>query len=428
MPRPYRIIVLFLLPALTLALGWQLGMRFERTALEASRRQLDVLYGLQSGSGTVVNDPQKEVNIGLLWSVWRLLLAEYITPNDLQTTPMLYGAVRGMVNAVGDPYTSFMTPNENKDFHAGLSGDLQGIGAELSVRKGKIIVVSPIKGSPAEKAGLLPEDEITGVNGTAVEGQTLQDVVEKIRGKKGTSVTLTITRASSAEPVELTVVRADIHVPSTESEIKQTPQGTVGVLTVNQFGGDTLAEADKVLKDFAKKNPDGIILDLRFNGGGYLDGAVDLSSYFLKEGKVVTVEGRDGPPQVHSVSGHPLFPALPLVVLVNQGTASASEIVAGALQDHERATIIGMKTFGKGTVQEVLDLPGGSSLRVTIAHWLTPDGRNLGKEGVIPDIKIDRTPEDMDAKKDPQMDAAMTWLLEKKDVTEGASSSAQSSR
>lgn len=428
MPRPYRIIVLFLLPALTLALGWQLGMRFERTALEESRRQLDVLYGTPSGSGTVLRDPQKEVNISLLWSVWRLLINEYIEPKDLQTTPMLYGAVRGMVNAVGDPYTVFMTPGENKDFQSTLSGELQGIGAELAVRDGKVIVVSPLKGSPAEKAGLLPEDEIIEVDGIAIEGLSLQDVVTKIRGKKGTQVTLTVLRRSAREPVQMTIVRANIHVPSVESETKETPGGSVGILTINQFGAETIADADKALREMKGKNHDGLILDLRFNGGGYLDGAVALSSYFLKEGKVVTVEGRGGPPQIHYVSGRPLFPDIPLAVLINQGTASASEIVAGALQDHKRATIIGMKSFGKGTVQEVLDLPGGSSLRVTIAHWLTPGGRNLGKEGVLPDIKVDRTPEEIEVKKDPQMDAAVTWLLEKKDVTKGASSSSQSSR
>ena len=428
MPRPYRIIVLFLLPALTLALGWQLGMRFERTALEDTRRQLDVLYGTPSGSGTVVRDPQKEVNISLLWSVWRLLMSEYIAPTELQTTPMLYGAVRGMVDAVGDPYTVFMTPGENKDFQATLSGELQGIGAELAVRDGTIVVVSPLKGSPAEKAGLLPEDKIIEVNDASVEGQSLQDVVTKIRGKKGTSVTLTVTRSSSKEPVRMTIVRANIHVPSVESEVKETPKGSAGVLTINQFGAETIADADKVLRDMKRKNIDGLILDLRFNGGGYLDGAVALSSYFLKEGKVVTVAGRGGPPQIHYVSGRPLFPDVPLAVLINQGTASASEIVAGALQDHKRATIIGMKSFGKGTVQEVLDLPGGSSLRVTIAHWLTPSGRNLGKEGVTPDITIDRTPEDIDGKKDPQMEGAMTWVLEKEDVTKGASSASQSNR
>ena len=162
---------------------------------------------------------------------------------------------------------------------------------------------------------------------------------------------------------------------------------------------------------FTDKNVKGMMLDLRFNGGGYLDGAVDLVSFFLQKGTVVTVAQREGEPQSHYVSGRTVFPSLPLVVLINQGSASASEIAAGALQDHGRATIIGMKSFGKGTVQEVIDLPDGSSLRVTIAHWLTPDGRNLGKGGVTPDFIVDRTQEDLDAKKDPQLDAAMEWLV-----------------
>ena len=417
MSRFQRSSALLLLPVLTLALGWQLGARVEQRHLEELQHQLELLYGGNTGSGQTLTDPEKQVDISLLWSVWRMLQNEYITPKDLKPQEMLFGAVRGLVNAVGDPYTVFMTPKENREFHDALSGQLQGIGAELALREGRVLIVTPLKGSPAEAAGLLPDDEIIEVNGESTEGKSLQEVVSRIRGKKGTRVTIKILRKDNDDPLSFTITREDIHIPSVENEVKKTGSGTVGVVTINQFGDDTITEVTAVLQTLKQEKLDGLVIDLRFNGGGYLDGAVELSSLFLKQGKVVTVEGRGSAPQQHYVSGHPLLPDIPLVILINQGTASASEIVAGALQDHKRALIIGMKSFGKGTVQEVLDLPGGSSLRVTTAHWLTPGGRNLGKEGVKPDITVDRTKQDIEAKEDPQMQAALEWLLDHQDVT-----------
>ncbi len=405
---------LLLLPLLTLAMGWQLGTSVERRNSLEIQRQMELRYTGNIGSGAVIGDPEKNVDISLLWSVWRLLQSEYIDADKLQTTPLLYGAVRGLVNAVEDPYTVFMTPKENQEFHDALSGQLQGIGAELAVREEKIVVVSPIKGSPAEKAGLMPDDELLEVDTVTTEGKTLQEVVTKIRGKKGTKVTILVKRKDVVEPISMTITRDDIRIPSVESEVKKSAAGDIGVISINQFGDETIKEVTKALQDFEDQALKGMVIDLRYNGGGYLDGAVELTSLFLKQGKVVSVEGTGTAPQNHYVSGRPTHPDVPLVVLINQGTASASEIFAGALQDHERAKIIGMKSFGKGTVQEVVDLPGGSSLRVTVAHWLTPDGKNLSKEGVTPDIEIDRTPEDIEAKKDPQMDSAVKWLLEGK--------------
>lgn len=411
MSQMHRFAALVFLPVLTLGLGWQLGARVERQKLDETRQRLEQLYGGGVGSGQLVTNPEKQVDISLMWGVWRLLIENYIDPAALQPTPLLHGAVRGLVNAIEDPYTVFMTPKENREFQQSLHGELQGIGAELAIRKEKIVVVAPIKGSPAEKAGLLPEDVIIAVNDESMEGKSLQEVVDRIRGKKGTSVTLTVDRGSKPAPLTFTIVRDDIRIPSVESETKESKGGPIGVITINQFGSETIDEVERAIRKMDVKRFKGMILDLRFNGGGYLDGAVSLTSLVLREGKVVSVEGRTTSPQLHYVTGNPLLPDMPLVILINEGTASASEIVAGALQDHKRATIIGMKSFGKGTVQEVIDLPGGSSLRVTTAHWLTPNGRNLGKEGVTPDIKVERTPEDIEAKKDPQMDKAIEFLV-----------------
>jgi carboxyl-terminal processing protease len=344
--------------------------------------------------------------------VWRLLLKHYIAPEDLQVTPLVFGAVQGLVHAVGDAYTAFMTPPENKSFRQALEGKLQGIGAELTLREGQIVIVAPLKGSPAAKAGLLPGDVIVQVGEVTIEGETLQQVVQRIRGPKGTRVTLTILRHGSVEPLTFTIVRDDIDVPSVESRILTTATGSLGYIALNQFGEHSIVEFKEALQSIAQEPLKGLIVDLRFNGGGYLDGAVELASLFLHQGKVVSVERRGAEPEHHYVYGRPLLPDIPLAVIINQGSASASEIVAGALQDHGRATVIGKKSFGKGTVQEVIDLPGGSSLRVTTARWLTPNGKNLGKEGVDPDIDIDRTEEDFDAGRDSQLDAAVEWLLD----------------
>jgi carboxyl-terminal processing protease len=408
MSRPTRIIILLCLPVLMLGLGWNMGVQFERETNREQVQRLAELFEGGTGSGAIAGDPEKTVDISLLWSVWRLLQTHYIQADRLRAPDLVYGATKGLVDAAGDPYTAFMTPKENSDFRESLQGHLQGIGAELALRDNRIVVVAPIKGSPADKAGILPEDVIVEVDGASIEGQTLTEVVRKIRGQRGTKVALGVERKGSPAMLTITITRDDITVPSVEFEFKQTDSGPVGYIAVNQFGNETLAEMVKALQPMQRTpNVKGLILDLRYNGGGYLTGAVDMASLFLREGKVVSVARRQGEPQRHDVSGNPILPDIPLVILINQGTASAAEIVAGALQDYKRATVVGVTSFGKGTVQEVIDLPGGSSLRVTVAQWLTPNGRNLGKEGVTPDIVVERTIEDLQADRDPQLEKAL---------------------
>jgi carboxyl-terminal processing protease len=415
--RPFAIA---LLPLLALVLGLQLGMSYEAKQLRAEREQLEELFSFSTGSGQVVrSDPEKEVDLSILWSVWRLLDRHYIAPQDLKINALVYGAVGGMVQAVGDPYTVFMTPQDTQTFQDALSGTLEGIGAQLDLQGGKIMVVAPLKGSPAEKAGLLSRDVIVQVDDQSVEGMSLEETVSKIRGPKGTSVRITVVREGRSTPLTLTVTRDSIHVPSVESRVIKTGTGSVGYVALNQFGDASMEELKSALLAFPAASLKGVVLDLRFNGGGYMDGAVDLVSMFVQSGKVVTVAGHDTAPIDQVVHGSPLLPNIPLVVLINGGSASASEIVAGALQDLKRATLIGVKSFGKGTVQEVIDLPGGTSLRVTTAKWLTPDGHDIAKKGITPDIIVDRTVEEYRAGKDPQLDAALEWLLSHRDVTAG---------
>lgn len=414
MGRTFRIGAIILLPLLTLTLGWGLGARYEQRKVADTMTEIEFLYRGKTASGSLVHDPEKEVDLSLLWGVWRLLQKNYIAPEKLQAPSMLYGAVSGLVRALDDPYTAFMTPGENKDFKEGLGGKLHGIGAELTMKDGRIIVVAPLKGSPAEKAGLLPEDTILKVNGTDIDGDSLTAVVQRIRGPKGSSVVLTLLHKDASDPVDVTIKRDDITIPSVESDVKKTASGSIGLIALNQFGDETIGEVEQALRSLQREKTPirGIIIDVRFNGGGYLDGAVELSSLFLKQGKVVSVHRREGEPTSHYVNGRPLEPDLPLAVLINAGSASASEIFAGAIQDHKRGVVVGKTSFGKGTVQEVFELPGGSSLRVTIARWLTPSGKDLSKEGVHPDLEVDRTNEDAAANRDPQLSAAMAWLLD----------------
>ncbi len=413
----------FGIPLLALLIGWQLGVGYGQGAF--SRRPVLTDIQPQVGSGKILTDPQDQADLSVFWRTWKLLNAHYIDPSKLGSNVLVDGAVAGLVGAVGDPYTLFLNTKEDTAFRDSLAGNLQGIGAELSEKDGAIVIVAPLKGSPAEKAGLLPQDVLIEVDGQSVAGQTLDQVVSKVRGPKGTSVKVTFLRAKEPKPLTLTITRAEIHVPSVEAKIVEKDGKSIGHVALRQFGDSSVEEMRAELQKFADQKVDGVILDLRFNGGGYLDGAVDLVSFFVREGEVVTVQHRNTAPEKHTVSGRPMLPDMPLVVLQNEGSASASEITAGALQDHGRATIIGMKSYGKGTVQEIFDLPEGGSVRITVAKWLTPKGKDLGKEGVHPDIEVQRTAEDYAAAKDPQMDAAVEWLVHGTKPASSFSSSAQ---
>ncbi len=404
-----RTLVLGLLPLIALVLGFQLGASYEARHMESERTRMEELFTLTGSGQTLQGDPEQKVDLSIFWGVWRLLGKHYISPNDMAVDKMVYGAVGGMVSALGDPYTVFMTPVDSKSFQDALSGTLEGIGAQLDLSNGQVVVVAPIKGSPADKAGLLTKDVIVKVNDQDLEGMALDQVVSLIRGPKGTTVSLSILRDGKTAPIVIPVIREAIHIPSVESKVVKTQTGSIGVLTLNQFGDDSVVEMKKAIQGLPQ-GLRGVVLDLRFNGGGYLDGAVDIVSMFQSSGKVVSVVRRDTPAQESVVNGQVLLPDVPLVVLINGGSASASEITAGALKDNGRATLIGTQSFGKGTVQEIIDLPGGSSLRVTTAKWLTPSGHDLAKKGISPDIIIDRSAEEYRAGKDPQLDVAALWL------------------
>lgn len=382
------------------ALGWHVGLsQTQEPAVRVASEEQTARSG------------KEKVDMQLFWDVWGILASKYVDPQALNFKEMVYGAIRGMVFSLDDPYTTFLTPKENKEFQDGLEGMLEGIGAELTLRNEQLTVVSPLKNSPAKRANLQPEDVILKIDGVEVEEYTFEQSVMKIRGPRGTQVVLTIARKGKAQTFDVKLTRETINIDSVEWKMS----GDIAIIEINQFGGKTLEEFSRSISQILPKHPKGIILDLRFNGGGYLEGAVDIVSEFLESGKVVSVKRRRAEEdEVIYVNGKARMATVPMAVLVNKGSASASEIVAGAIRDHKRGVIIGEQTFGKGTVQEVENLVDGSSLRLTVAKWFTPNDINISEVGIKPDIVIERTLEDIEANKDPQLDAALDYLKKKK--------------
>lgn len=378
-------------------LGWNSGVN-----------HYQVKQGLTPQTTITAPSGQAEtINMQLFWDAWNILSSNYVDPHALVTEDMIFGAIKGMVASVNDPYTNFMTPKENKEFQESLQGHLEGIGAELTLRNGMITVISPLKGSPAQKAGLQPEDIIYKVDDETTENMSLEQAVMKIRGQRGSAVILTVLRENHSEPIDIRIVRDMINVNSIDWKMKD----GIAIIEINQFGDNTKQEFSKAISDILLERPKGVVLDLRYNGGGYLEGAVDIASEFMEKEKVVTIKKRNPEEdEVIYVNGQARMAKVPLAVLINKGSASASEIVAGAIQDNNRGKVIGENSFGKGTVQSVENLVGGSSLRVTIAKWFTPNDQNINETGIKPDIEVVRGVEDLEANRDPQLDKALEYL------------------
>lgn len=325
---------------------------------------------------------------------------------EIDTAKLEDGMKQGLVKAAGDPYTEYLTKEESKEFNEQLSGSFEGIGAELNKKDQTIVIVSPIAGFPAEKAGLKTDDIIGKVNGESVLDASLTETVKKIRGPKGTNVKLEIIR--DGKPLTFDITREQISTPSVKWEVTG---DNIGVMTISRYGDDTAELSRQAATEFKSKNVRGVVLDVRGNPGGLLDSAVKVSSLWLPNGKTVLQEKRNNTlVKTFTASGTPILQGTPTVVLIDGGSASASEITAGALKDNGAATLIGEKSYGKGSVQEIREQSGGGVLKVTIARWFTPNGRNIDKEGIEPDQAIKFTEEDATAKRDPQKDAAFGKL------------------
>lgn len=349
------------------------------------------------------------------WEVWKRLENSYVDPSKLDYANMTWGAMKGLSQSLDDPYTQYLPPKENKQASEDLNGAFYGVGIELGYKESTLAVVSPIANSPAEKAGVKAGDLILHIKDEKklldidTRDMSLPTAVTYIRGEKGTPVILTLYREGEVKSFDLTIVRDEIIVPSVELKFIEKDGKKIAHLELHKFGGRTDKEWIAKIAEIVATKPAGVVLDLRNNPGGYLDGAVFVSSEFLTSGVVVKQEGRKST-ETYSVDRKGSLTSIPLVVLVNKGSASASEITAGALQDNKRAQIIGDQSFGKGTVQEVQDLADGSSLHVTVAKWVLPSGRWIGKEGITPDIKIEDNFETKDI--DEQLDKAVQTVLQ----------------
>ncbi|MDD5252057.1 MAG: S41 family peptidase [Patescibacteria group bacterium] len=350
-----------------------------------------------------------DVDFAEFWQIWDTVKAKHISkPND--DVKMFYGAIAGMVASLQDPYSVFFDPETAKKFADELSGTFDGIGAEIGIKKNQLQVVAPLPGTPADKAGLKAGDRIHGIDDLDTTGMPVDEAVSHIRGPKGTPVKLLIGREGWAEPKEITIMRDTIKVDSVKWKTVHDGPRTIGVITITHFNEDTGDLFDQAVRSVLMENPDGIVLDLRNNPGGYLDMAVKIAGEWAMEKSIVTEKFSDGKENDYKSDGLARLAGESTVVLVNGGSASASEIVAGALQDYGLARLIGEQTFGKGSVQDYTELDDGSALKLTVALWYTPNGRSIDKDGIAPDEVIKLTPEDFDNNLDPQMKRALEWL------------------
>jgi carboxyl-terminal processing protease len=356
-------------------------------------------------------DQPTDVDFGLFWEAWNLVNEKYVDQSKLDKDKMIYGAISGMVKSLGDPFSSFMNPEESKQFSQDMEGTFDGIGVEIGMKNDILTVIAPISGSPADNAGLRSGDRIIKIGDQLTSDMSVDEAVTKIRGPKGTEISLTVLREKDNNPKEIKIVRDTISVKSVKLEVKDQE---IALLKISKFGDDTTSEMNKAAVQIVANKYRGIILDLRNNPGGYLEAAVDMSSKFIPEGEtVVSEEERGGGKKEYKARGNDILNGIPVVILVNGGSASASEIMAGALRDDLGAQLVGKKTFGKGSVQQLEKLTGGSSLRVTIARWLTPGGEYIMEKGLEPNIDVELTDEDYNLDRDPQLDKAVETLKEK---------------
>ncbi|MBP9701733.1 MAG: S41 family peptidase [Candidatus Pacebacteria bacterium] len=363
------------------------------------------------------------------WKVWNALEEKYVGATSTPNQEKIYGAMQGLVNSLGDPYTVFFPPEESEMFASDIAGSFGGVGMEVGKKDNVLTVIAPLKGSPAEKAGMKTGDRIVKIDDTVTNEMSVDKAVKLIRGPAGTKVRLTVVPAGANSPIERTITRDTISMPTIETEVKPgtvVGQGTTaspsstglrsdGVFVIRLFSFTATSPNlfRDALRDFIKSGSHKLVLDLRGNPGGYLEAAVDMASWFLPSGKVIVTEdfGKNSPPRAYRSKGYNVFgEKLQMVILVDGGSASASEILAGALKEHGVARLVGTKTFGKGSVQELIKITPDTSLKVTIARWLTPNGINLSKNGLDPDVEVKVTQADIDAKKDTQMLKAVEIL------------------
>lgn len=382
---------------LVFVLGYQIGHR------ENSFNPLSLSSQPQAGANT---------DFSLFWKTWDLVSKKYIDKKAIDPQKLYFGAIQGMVAAIGDPYTVFLPPESQKNTKEQLGGSFEGVGMQLGYNKDKrLVVIAPLKDTPAEKAGIRAGDLILTINKKDVTNLSLPDAVSMIRGPKGTQVALSIYSENAEKPRDITLSRDTIIVKSVDLTMKTTTTGKqIAYIRLSGFGDKTDGEWDTAVAEALSKNPQGVIVDVRNNPGGYLESAVYIASEFISSGAIVQQEDAAGLKQELAVMRNGKMLKIPLVIMINKGSASASEILSGAMQDKKRATLVGDQSFGKGTIQSTEDLPQGTGIHITTAKWLTPSGRWIHGVGLTPDVNIEYKADEKDPLKDNQLDKALEVL------------------
>lgn len=357
-----------------------------------------------------------DVDFSIFWDTWKILKEKYVGRGDFNYQNMVYGAVEGMVKSLNDPYTVFLSPQESKKFLEDVGGKFEGIGIEIGMKKGVLTVIAPLEDTPAQRAGIQAGDKIIKIDTAMTADLTLDEAVNLIRGPKGEKVILTIIRDGFDEAKEFSIVRDTIKIPIIKKEMlsslsktaSKESNGDIAYVKLSHFTETSFSEFSQTANEILLSGAKGLVLDLRNNPGGYLDSAVDIAGWFVKSGELIVSEDfGNGKKIEYKSSGKAALGNLPIVILINRGSASASEILAGALRDQKNIKLIGEKSFGKGSVQEMENLKSGASIKITVAKWLTPKGVSINDNGLEPDVKVEFTKDDIEKDHDPQLNKAI---------------------
>ncbi len=400
----------------TFGAGWIAPAVLERMGADITMPTIPLPDGVLAPRTATLAAPQPQSNtdLALFWEAMALLDEHYYGQDELpQGDDLTYAAIQGVVLSTGDPHSSFLPPDDAADFNADLNGEFEGIGARVDVIDEGLVIVAPFPGTPAAEAGLLPGDLVLEIDGVSTQGMTLEEGVSLVRGERGTTVTLTVRREGETELRTFEIVRATIVVPMVTSRmIENDGAPKIGYVQLAEFSSNANGQFEEALRELQDQGAEYLIVDMRFNPGGLLSVAVDVTSQFIDSGNILTERLTNGSTVEHPANRGGVALDIPIVVLVNGGSASASEIFAGAIKDTGRGTLIGETTFGKGSVQRLHTLSDESLLRITVARWFTPNGEAIHEVGIDPDVIVAIDPETLQPGEDPQLDAAIEYIEE----------------